>query len=1643
MKRILTIIFLIVCTTSITAQQTTVSAGNETATAGDSVVVPIDVSNFNNVGSISIKIQYDETVLSWGRALNWNSQLGTENVIANASNGVISIGWFSLTPINITQGKLVDLKFLYNGASSTLDFLEAECEITDEQGNTISVTYINGSVTPGTNLINVTVNTNPNGRSFTVDGNTYTTQQTFNWNPGASHTIGTTSPQSGGTDIRYVWSSWNDGGAMTHTVTPSNDITYTAYFDTEYYLTMQAGTGGSVTPSSGWRQNGESVQIEAFPNSGYSFDSWSGTGNGAYSGSNNPATITMNAPISETANFVQPQGENPTVSINYPPNWYYSPNQTITLEGIADDPDGSVVEVQVKVGNVWETANGTTSWNYTVSLSTDINNFLVRALDNQGNYTDPPVEINVIYDPIVNDYWSQQGSNTSDDLNSVFFLNDQLGWAVGAAYGNHATILKTTNGGTDWNILSEPILSGASYISTCFFINSNTGWIAGFDNNLLKTTDGGVTWVQQLTQNYGDFLSLYFINSSIGWAVGVNYTASTANSILLKTTNGGSNWTQQNLNLPISIKSVYFIDQTFGWICGDGGTIKATTDGGNSWITQNTDDNVILNSIKINGNGINGWAVGVANDPVNNINQGIAYLTTNGGATWSYQLIQDTKWFFDCEFTDLNNGWAAGYDIEGKGIIINTTDGGNTWGTQASGLRNIIRDLSFPNQNTGWAVGEGGILLNYHETVQNQPPFVYIQSPIEGETFLDPNITVNGTAGDNDGTVTSVFVKLNNGAWQSATVNSNNWDIQLTLSEGSNIIYAKAVDNLGSESSTDSVSVLYSSNSNWSHQTSDPDNALRDVFFINDQIGWAVGINYQGGNTKGVIIKTTNGGANWNHLTYIASGALLSVWFIDSNTGWCAGENGTIVKTTDGGATWVNQNLQPTYLLEKIQFINGNTGWTIGAKNVYKTTNGGSSWFVVHTFDYTDCTALFFLDSNVGWISGIQGDIYKTTDGGQNWVSQRPDFGDHLYDAYFYDNQHGWIAGDAISDPEGLIMLTTDGGTNWNYSLVNPNPLNSVYFINANEGFAVGWTGRILHTTDSGNTWAIEASGTVKDLRGVYFPSANNGWTVGDEGTILKYHSGNTQHFTPIWSGNPYLPMNTFVTSATLDSNDLDAGDEIALFDGNNCVGVAQLSGPIIPGNPIQIIASKDDPDTPELDGFIDGDSIIYKYWDGTNLVEISNVIPSYTLGGPDFIGQGTAVVDLNAQTVYTQNISLTTGWNIFSLNVVPPDPDMLSILDTLILNDELIKAQDEAGNAVVYLPGIGWINTIGNWEDTEGYYIKTNTNTSLIVSGSSVLTPLDIPLTQGWNIISYPCQSPQNALDVLQPLIDAGVLIKAQDEAGNAVVYLPGIGWLNTIGNFEYGEGYYVKVNTSTILNINCPNIMTTPETITYQNLKKNVEEPNHFDVPFEKNPYQPMNIILKLKNIADFKNSEMGIFADGLCVGATTLGNNITTNDSINLIQIIASKDDPTTESIDGFTDGQEIKLRMWDSELLKEISVPSLSENVDKIFSSRGTIILTVDLDKIYMDEVPTEFVLENNYPNPFNPSTIIRYGLPSDSYVKLEIFDITGKRVNTLVNEMQKAGYHNVTFSAENLASGVYLYRIIAGKFIKTKKLLLLK
>jgi hypothetical protein len=112
-------------------------------------------------------------------------------------------------------------------------------------------------------------------------------------------------------------------------------------------------------------------------------------------------------------------------------------------------------------------------------------------------------------------------------------------------------------------------------------------------------------------------------------------------------------------------------------------------------------------------------------------------------------------------------------------------------------------------------------------------------------------------------------------------------------------------------------------------------------------------------------------------------------------------------------------------------------------------------------------------------------------------------------------------------------------------------------------------------------------------------------------------------------------------------------------------------------------------------------------------------------------------------------------------------------------------------------------------------------------------------------------------------------------------------------------------------------------------------------------------------------------------------------------------------------------------------------------------RDTILPIVSFDSavnttsVGEERLPENFSLSENYPNPFNPSTTIRYAIPSGVRVRLRVFNLLGQRLVELVNEEQERGNYVVRFEGEVFASGVYLYRLESGRFVETKKMILVR
>jgi photosystem II stability/assembly factor-like uncharacterized protein len=292
------------------------------------------------------------------------------------------------------------------------------------------------------------------------------------------------------------------------------------------------------------------------------------------------------------------------------------------------------------------------------------------------------------------------------------------------------------------------------------------------------------------------------------------------------------------------------------------------------------------------------------------IYKNIHFNDPGGGLQWQTQLAGTEAGFNSIFFTDLNNGWAAGY----SGMLYNTTDGGFNWIEQQSGTTDDILSIYFSSSQTGWFVGTSGKIFNTQDG---------------GNT------------------------------WQPQTSGTSNDLFDISFA-----------DDMNGWAVGDEI-ILHTINggSSWSSQSfpSGYFNGFISVDFVDLMNGWIAD-----GGEIGTILKTSNGGNEWTFRSGLSEYPLIDVDFVNENVGYFVGVFGAILKTTDGGNTWITQPDPPPHdWLYGVHFLNEETGWAVGfnGKVIY-TTNGGNPWEQQTSGTTVQLNSVYFIDQAHGWAAG-------------------------------------------------------------------------------------------------------------------------------------------------------------------------------------------------------------------------------------------------------------------------------------------------------------------------------------------------------------------------------------------------------------------------------------------------------------------------------------------------------------------------------------------------------------------------------------------------------------------------------------------------------------------------------------------------
>jgi photosystem II stability/assembly factor-like uncharacterized protein len=301
----------------------------------------------------------------------------------------------------------------------------------------------------------------------------------------------------------------------------------------------------------------------------------------------------------------------------------------------------------------------------------------------------------------------------------------------------------------------------------------------------------------------------------------------------------------------------------------------------------------------------------------------------------------------------------------------------------------------------------------------------------------------------------------------------------------------------------------------WSAANSGTTNNLNGAYLLDSGVGFVVG-------DGGTIVKTTDAGMTWSPLTSGTMNALHDVYFFDATQGVAVGAQGRVLRTTDGGAGWQRVASGVTDTLRSVSFsgVNGISGGD--SQTILYSTDAGASWHPGQTGSFgPPFFGAHMLNSTTGFVAGqnliFQPLVGNTTDSGASWDFHAFYFDNNeggCTDVYFFDQNTGVVSG-TVFDGRGAIARTTDGGMNWS-TLFFDQFIQGLHFPQPTSGFAVGWGGRILHSTDAGITWTDQTSGTSTNLNDVSFASdALRGIAVGESGTILWTTNGGEPAPTP------------------------------------------------------------------------------------------------------------------------------------------------------------------------------------------------------------------------------------------------------------------------------------------------------------------------------------------------------------------------------------------------------------------------------------------------------------------------------------------------------------------------------------------------
>ena len=468
--------------------------------------------------------------------------------------------------------------------------------------------------------------------------------------------------------------------------------------------------------------------------------------------------------------------------------------------------------------------------------------------------------------------------------------------------------------------------------------------------------------------------------------------------------------------------------------------------------------------------------------PATNIDYSQSYLLTKDSAVSPWVLTPLGSFFSNHDLMGVFFRNGIGYGTTGDGFIMISTSTPDSWSLATS-----TGDSFFSGMQNYQTFNSAGDQTNQIIRSDNNNFYYTHDGGVTWQSFSGPALVSNGS--ENDYISNFVFDNSNAG-----------W---VTVSSNHGIAHGK---------------IFYTPDGvNWTkvYDANTPYMEFHAIQNVGNNIV-AVANKYGGALTDTVAIEATSTTATssstvWNTISDYQPNDNNSLNGVDlkaDGTGYFYRESSLIGATTDGANTWSFPFNSQQLDIKDISFIDNNTGYSVGGFNqgnailhgeAYKTTDGGNTWNQIYATSTNDLWAVYATGTDV-WVSGDNGFINHSSDGGQTWSQSVTGYYSDINALYFSSTSTG------LYSAYSKIAKTTDGGQTWN-QVLNYGP-NDFQFPSSAIGYAVGASGGIKKTSNGGDNWVSQTSGTTSKLNSVYFVDNNTGWAVGVNGTIVSTTNG-------------------------------------------------------------------------------------------------------------------------------------------------------------------------------------------------------------------------------------------------------------------------------------------------------------------------------------------------------------------------------------------------------------------------------------------------------------------------------------------------------------------------------------------------------